>query len=97
MELHPNPFLQTTSILPVFSGHNRSFSPQAVGDCNHPADQQPNAQPSLPPTAGPPPPRPRHVRLLSPVRHLRLHTRLAGCLTSAADQVTWGAGTHGSH
>lgn len=85
------------SISPVFSVNSWASSPQAVGDRHRPADQQPNAQPALPPAAGPPPPRPRHVRLLPPVRHLRLHTRLAGCLTSAADQVTRGGGAPSSH
>lgn len=82
---------------PVFSANSWSSSTQAIGDRHRPADQQPNAQPALPPAAGPPPPRPRHVRLLPPVRHLRLHTCLAGCLTSAADQVARGGGAPGSH
>lgn len=75
-------------VIAVIPANRQTFAPQAVGDRDRTADQQPNAEPPLPPTAGPPPPRPRHVRLLSPVCHLRLHTRLAGCLTSATDQVT---------
>lgn len=59
-----------------------------VGRDNHcPIDQQPDPQPPLSPTERPPPPCPRHVRLLPPLRHFCLHTCLTGCLTSAANQV----------